>query len=79
MTRITSTIQARAEIAIATILAELEHDTGCSVQNLEIKSIEVTQMQDERPRFMRFVHITLNEKPGCGWANIALQRVGGPT
>ena len=56
-----------AEREIAAILGQLERDTGSIVTDIEIKSIEVTSMQDDRRMLRQRVVIELERLPGTCW------------
>jgi len=56
-----------AECEIAEILAQLERDTGSIVTDIDIKSIEVTSMQDDRRMLQQRVVIELERLPGTCW------------
>jgi hypothetical protein len=57
----------KAEREIAAILAQLERDTGSIVTDIEIKSIEVTTMQDDRRMLQQCVLVELERLPGTCW------------
>lgn len=56
-----------AERKIASVLAEIESDTGMVLDTLEIKDIEVTQFTDDRPQWLRSVYIEMKRLPGTRW------------
>jgi hypothetical protein len=56
-----------AEREIAAILAQLERDTGSIATDIDIKSIEVTTMQDDRRMLQQCVLVELERLPGTCW------------
>ena len=56
-----------AEREIAAILAQLERDTGSIVTDIEITSIEITTMRDDRRMLQQRVLIELQRMPGTCW------------
>lgn len=59
---------AAAEVQIAAVLAKLERETDALVDDIQIKQMEVTRMQDDRPQMHRYVKITMHRAPGSQWA-----------
>lgn len=56
-----------AERQINSILADLEATTGCLVQSIELRDIEITAFGDERAQLLRGVRIELKPLPGTRW------------
>lgn len=52
---------------INTILEQLEKDTGCIVERLELLDVDVTNMGDSRQQLQRTVRIDLKPQPGTHW------------
>lgn len=57
----------RAEQEIAKVLQDLEADTGCLVENLEIIDVDATRLDDERQRIVKTVRIHLFQLPDHEW------------
>lgn len=57
----------KAERMINAVLAELEASTGQLVDTLDLRSIEITKLDDDRPCWMRTVTIRLTRQPGSEW------------
>lgn len=56
-----------AESAIAEILKQLETDTGCVVDSVQIHSVEITGLMDDRPKHQQSVCIETHRLPGHQW------------
>lgn len=52
---------------IAILLADLEKRTGSYVDGIEIRSVEVTRIDDSAPRYVRSVVVDLRRSPGSAW------------
>jgi hypothetical protein len=52
---------------IAAVLADLERQTGCYVDGLEVVSLEITTERSTAPEFLRRVEIDLRRAPGSRW------------
>ena len=57
----------QVERQIAATLADLENRTGCYVEGLNVRSIEVTSIASRTPEFMRRVEVDLRRQPGSRW------------
>jgi aspartokinase-like uncharacterized kinase len=57
-----------AEKDIAKILAKLEEDTGAIVAQVEVRDMEVTCVDDQRPQWLRSVMINMRRVPGTRWS-----------
>jgi hypothetical protein len=57
-----------AEKDIAKILAKLEEDTGAIVAQVEVRDMEVTCVDDQRPQWLRSVGINVKRVPGTRWS-----------
>lgn len=59
----------RAQREIAAILGRLEREQGMVIDAVHLTAIEVTALEDTRPRFIRGVAIDLKrmDEPGEGW------------
>ena len=56
-----------AELAIGSILAELERTTGQHVETIEIQNTDVTRLESERQELNRRVVIELKPITGSHW------------
>lgn len=56
-----------AEKQIALLLADLEKQTGCYVDGLVLKNIEVTTVTSTAPEYLRRVEVDLRRQPGSHW------------
>lgn len=56
-----------AQQAIAAILSDIEVGTGALVREVALTSVDVTQMNDPGPRWIRSVRIELWPIPGSSW------------
>jgi len=52
---------------IAFLLADLEKRTGCYVEDLGVRDIDVTTMSSRSQDFLRSVEIELRRQPGARW------------
>lgn len=59
-----------AEAAIGKILADLEAKTGVWVERVDVESVDVTRIRDDRPRLMRTARIVSKARPGSDWVGI---------
>lgn len=57
----------KAQNEIAAILAKLETDTGSVVDRLEVRDIEVTNIDSVREEWVRSVIIEMKRLPGTQW------------
>ena len=60
----------KAEIAIQKILCELEIGTGCIVESIYLKDIDMTGVNDDRVQLLRSIRIELKANPGTRWSGI---------
>jgi hypothetical protein len=52
---------------IAMLLAALEAKTGCYVEGIAIRNIEVTTVSSTAPEYLRRVDVDLRRQPGSRW------------
>jgi hypothetical protein len=55
------------EKQIAFLLADLEKRTGCYVDGLSLRDIEVTSVSSPAPEYLRRVEVDLRRQPGSRW------------
>lgn len=63
----TNKIITAAENKIATILAQLEAETGMLLESIQVRDLEVTTYKDQRPQWLRRVVIEMKRLPGTRW------------
>jgi hypothetical protein len=52
---------------IAFLLSDLEKRTGCYVEGVTVRNIEVTKMASASPEYLRRVEVDLRRQPGSHW------------
>jgi hypothetical protein len=52
---------------IAMLLAALEAKTGCYVEGIAIRNMEVTTVSSTAPEYLRRVDVDLRRQPGSRW------------
>lgn len=67
MTTDTNKLITAAEKEISKVLAKLEADTGMVLDNLKVRDMEVTTIDDPRPQWLRRVAIEMKRLPGTRW------------
>jgi hypothetical protein len=52
---------------IALLLADLEQRTGCYVDGIAVRSVEVTRLSSVAREYLRRVEVDLRRRPGSQW------------
>lgn len=63
----TGMTQDEAEKLVAGILQRFEESSGDLVESVEIRNVEITRIDDTRPRWMTQVVIRTQRTPGRDW------------